>query len=72
MRYEVKYTTQFKRELEQAQKQHKNLDKLFYVINLLAAGRTLEPKYKDHNLAGRYRHARECHIEPDWLLIYER
>ena len=52
MRYEIKYTTFFKKELEQAKKQHKNLDKLFYVINMLASGRPLEAKYKDHNLAG--------------------
>lgn len=52
-------------------KQNKNLDKLFEVIEILANGGTLATRYKDHNLAGNYKGTRECHIEPDWLLIYE-
>lgn len=49
----------------------KNLDKLFSVINTLANGETLNAKYKDHDLMGNYKGTRECHIEPDWLLVYE-
>lgn len=52
-------------------KQNKSLDKLFDVIDILANGGTLESKYKDHDLKGNYKGTRECHIEPDWLLIYE-
>lgn len=52
-------------------KQNRNLDKLFEVIDVLADGGILEPKFRDHSLTGRYKGTRECHIEPDWLLIYE-
>ena len=52
-------------------KQGKNLDKLFDVVERLANGKTLEAKYRDHDLSGDYKGCRECHIDPDWLLIYE-
>ena len=52
-------------------KQNKNLDKLFEVIALLSEGVKLDVKYRDHDLVGNYKGARECHIEPDWLLVYE-
>ena len=71
MKYDVKFTNQFKKDIKLAKKQHKNLDKLFEVINILAEGEVLEAKYKDHSLTGNYKGTRECHIEPDWLLIYE-
>lgn len=71
MKYDVQFTTQFKKDLKLAKKQHKNLDKLFEVIETLANGDTLDSKYRDHNLTGNYKGTRECHIEPDWLLIYE-
>ena len=50
---------------------NKDLGKLFEVIDILANGETLDAKYKDHSLTGNYRGTRECHIEPDWLLIFE-
>ena len=71
MKYEVKFTTQFKKDLKLAKKQNKNLDKLFEVIALLSEGVKLDVKYRDHDLVGNYKGARECHITPDWLLIYE-
>jgi len=49
----------------------KQLERLREVVRLLAAGLPLEERYHDHPLLGGYRGARECHIEPDWLLIYE-
>ena len=49
----------------------KNLDKLFEIIEKLAQGEMLEAKYRDHSLTGDYKGTRECHIDPDWLLIYE-
>lgn len=52
-------------------KQHKNLDKLFEVISILSSGGTLGTQFHDHELSGNYKGTRECHIEPDWLLIYE-
>jgi len=71
MKYEVKFTTQFKKDLKLAKKQKKNLDLLFDVIDKLANGKKLDPKYRDHDLSGDYAGTRECHIEPDWLLVYE-
>ena len=71
MKYEVKFTNKFKKDLKLAEKQHKDIDKLYYVINALANGETLDDKYKDHGLSGSYVGVRECHIEPDWLLVYE-
>ena len=71
MRYDVQFTNQFKKDLKLAQKQKKNLDKLFDVIDILANGGILDVKYKDHELTGNYKGTRECHVEPDWLLIYE-
>ncbi|MCD7805380.1 MAG: type II toxin-antitoxin system YafQ family toxin [Oscillospiraceae bacterium] len=55
-----------------AKKQNKNLDLLFEVIDKLANDETLEAKFRDHNLTGDYVNFRECHIEPDWLLIYKK
>lgn len=71
MKFEIKYTSQFKKDFKLAKKQGKNIDKLFAVIEKLANGETLEPKYRDHDLVGNYKGCRECHIEPDWLLVYE-
>ena len=71
MKYEVRFTNQFKKDLKAAKKKNKDIDKLFAVVKKLANGETLEPKYHDHNLSGKYSGCRECHIEPDFLLIYE-
>ena len=71
MRYTVKFTSQFKKDLKLAKKQKKNLDKLFNVVSIIAEGKKLDEKYRDHSLSGEYAGTRECHIEPDWLLIYE-
>ncbi|MCD7868700.1 MAG: type II toxin-antitoxin system YafQ family toxin [Clostridiales bacterium] len=72
MKYEVKFTTQFKKDLKLAKKQNKNLDKLFEIIDQIASGIPLEPKYRDHDLTGNYISYRECHVEPDWLLVYRK
>ena len=71
MKYEVKFTSQFKRDLKLAKKQGRDIDKLFDVINTIAEGGKLDDKYRDHNLSGDYAGCRECHVEPDWLLVYE-
>ena len=71
MKYEVKFTSQFKKDLKLAKKQGKDSEKLFDVIERLACGEKLDSKYRDHDLTGNYKGCRECHIEPDWLLIYE-
>ena len=71
MKYEIRFTGQFKKDLKLAKKQGKNLDKLFSVIEKLANGHLLEARYRGHDLTGSYKGCRECHIEPDWLLVYE-
>lgn len=71
MKYKVKYTSQFNKDLKRAKKQKKDLEKLYSVIERLANGEVLDAKYRDHALSGTYAGVRECHIEPDWLLIYE-
>lgn len=71
MKYDVQFTNQFKKDVKLAKKQGKDLEKLYAVIEALAEGKALEAKYRDHSLSGNYKSCRECHIEPDWLLIYE-
>lgn len=71
MKYEVRFTNQFKKDIKLAKKQGKDIEKLFGVIGILANGETLDEKYRDHDLSGNFKGCRECHIEPDWLLIYE-
>lgn len=71
MMYTVKFTGQFKKDLKLAKKQGRDLEKMYYIIEKLARGETLEAKFDDHLLVGNYKGCRECHIEPDWLLIYE-
>lgn len=71
MKYEVRFTGQFKKDLKLSQKQGKDVDKLFAVVEKLANGEPLDDKYRDHTLTGDYKGCRECHIEPDWLLVYE-
>ena len=71
MKYEVKFTNQFNKDIKLAKKQNKDLNKLFDVVNILAEGGILEAKYRDHDLSGEYKGTRECHVEPDWLLVYE-
>lgn len=71
MKYEVRFTNQFKKDLKAAKKKNKDIDKLFAVVEKLANGETLEPRYHDHNLSGKYSGCQEYHIEPDFLLIYE-
>ena len=70
MKLQVKFSNRFKNDLKLAKKQNKSLEKLFIVIEKLANLEKLDDKYKDHSLLGEYKGLRECHIEPDWLLIY--
>jgi mRNA interferase YafQ len=61
---------QFKKDYKLAKKQGKDLDGLRSVVEMLAGREPLPPKHRDHNLSGRWNKHRECHITPDWLLIY--
>ncbi|MBE6991528.1 MAG: type II toxin-antitoxin system YafQ family toxin [Ruminococcaceae bacterium] len=69
--YSIRPTTKFQKDLKRIQKRGYNISLLTQVIRLLAAGETLPEKNKDHPLAGDYTGCRECHVAPDWLLIYE-
>jgi mRNA interferase YafQ len=62
----------FEREAKKAQKRGHDLQKLKKVVEKLAAGEKLDPKHRDHPLKGEFVNYRECHIEPDWLLIYKK
>ncbi len=64
-------TSQFKKDVKRIRKRGKSLDKLRNVIEKLASGEELEPRYHEHILQGQYASIRECHIEPDWLLLYK-
>ncbi len=66
----VKFTKRFEKDLKLAKKQNKDLNKLFTIVEKIANLEKLEDKYRDHVLIGNYKGLRECHIEPDWLLIY--
>lgn len=63
-------TSRFKRDLKRVYRQNKNIDKLEVLINLITTRSPLPSKNKDHGLIGNHTGYRECHIEPDWLLIY--
>lgn len=63
-------SNQFKKDLKLAKKRGLNLELLSVVVDTLAAQQPLDSKYRDHSLTGNYRGFRECHIEPDWLLVY--
>jgi len=64
------YTTQFKKDFKRISKQGKDLEKLEYVIETLLSKKSLDQKFIDHLLYGKWKNHRDCHIEPDWLLIY--
>lgn len=69
-KYIVKPTTQFKKDFKLAMKRSMKIELLEEVIAMLAMGETLPDKHKDHALTGNWMGHRECHILPDWLLIY--
>jgi mRNA interferase YafQ len=65
-------TTQFSRDVKRMRKRGDDLLKLQEVVRLLASDSLLDPKFKDHPLTGPWGMARDCHIDPDWILIYTR
>ena len=69
-RYEIKNTTQFKKDYKLARRRGLNMDLLKDVVTRLANGEPLDPRHKDHPLSGEWSGHRECHLQPDWLLIY--
>ncbi len=71
--YEVKTTSRFNKELKKIVKQNKNIDELIDVIEKLANKEKLDSKYKNHKLINDkiFKDCNECHISPDWLLVYK-
>ena len=69
-KYTIKLTTQFKKDYKLAKKRHLDIELLKDVITKLANGESLPEKHKDHALSNNWKGHRECHITPDWLLIY--
>ncbi len=63
-------TTRFARDVKRMRKRGKNLAKLEAVVRKLARGEPLEPRHRDHPLHGAWGDSRDCHLEPDWVLIY--
>ncbi len=68
---DVYFSTKFKKDYKLAEKQGRNLELLFEVIDIIASEKPLDSKYEDHALSGQYKGHRECHLQPDWLLIYK-
>lgn len=69
--YRIEFTNKMKRDVRLMKKRGKDMSKLTNVLEFLAAGEKMPPEYKDHQLVGEFKDFRECHIEPDWLLIYQ-
>ncbi|MDO4561432.1 MAG: type II toxin-antitoxin system YafQ family toxin [bacterium] len=69
-KYDVIWTKQFKKDYKAAKRQRKDITPLLGVIEKLANDTPLPPRHKDHALSGDWKGYRECHISPDWLLIY--
>jgi mRNA interferase YafQ len=63
-------SSQFKKDVKRMERRGKDLASLRRVLDLLIAGKPLPTEYKDHPLRGEFAGSRDCHIEPDWILIY--
>lgn len=70
MKYKLVLTGKFKKGLKSAQKRGLDISLLNFVVDALIQGNALDAKYQDHGLKGKWEGFRECHIQPDWLLIY--
>ena len=66
----IRHTAQFKKDFKLAQRRGRNIKLLKEVLSSLANDQPLDVRYRDHALMGRYSGTRECHVQPDWLLIY--
>lgn len=70
MKFRISWTSRFKKDYKLAMKRGLPIEKLDDVIRMLARGETLPASYRDHALTGNWKGHRECHIAPDWLLLY--
>ena len=71
MKYSVKSTSQFKKNLKLSRKRNRDINHLYELIELIASGETIPSKYKEHILIGNFKGIHECHVESDWLLLFE-
>lgn len=71
MMFTIKPTTKFQKDVQRARRRGYDLNLLTTILKQLAAGEPLPARNRDHALSGDYAGCRECHITPDWLLIYE-
>lgn len=71
MKYQIEITSRFKKDYKMSQKRGLDMSQLENVVEILASGEALPEKYLDHPLIGDYKGYRECHIRPDWLLVYK-
>ena len=72
MKYETRPTARFLKDVKLAKKRGYNMELLAEVLRMLAQDKPLPAKKRDHGLSGVFKGCRECHISPDWLLIYEK
>ncbi|CAN2040091.1 mRNA interferase toxin YafQ [Candidatus Magnetomoraceae bacterium gMMP-15] len=70
MKYPIRITRRFQKDIKRLKRSSKDIEKLFFVINKLAEGEKLSRIYRDHPLKGVFKSKRDCHIEDDWILIY--
>ncbi len=66
----IVYAATFKKDFKRILKRGKDLSKFIHLVEILQKGESLPPKYRDHALSGNYAGFRDCHIEPDWILVY--
>ena len=69
--YKIRPSVKFQKDIKRIQKRGYDLSLLTEVLKLLADGKPLPAKNRHHNIMGNYKGCRECHITPDWLLVYE-
>lgn len=69
--YKIVYTNRMKHDAKLMKKRGKDMNKLVLVLSMLSSGHPLPKQYRDHQLTGNLHDFRECHIEPDWLLMYQ-
>jgi mRNA interferase YafQ len=70
MKYNVKYSSRIKKQIKQLNKRNYDLSLFHEVVDTLARGEVLDQKHRDHALKGKWNGYRDCHIKPDWMLIY--
>jgi len=70
--YSLEFTKQYLRDLKLSRKRNLDEKKLNQVVKILISGKKLPEQYKDHGLTGIFKGLNECHISPDWLLIYSK